>query len=451
MPVIASPLFVPAASPLVQIATAVYLWSPAWCILGVIILYWRYRRSQPGQRRQVRQALVGFACALIVFVALFALAWTGGPGLANAVLLRVLWVIGLAIMLGSLLVSPSFEGVFGIDRSARRSVVHHGLRWLIAIGFVATAATLGIVASHYLAVGAAILLAGAVLLLLQPGQRKLERFADRWAFGARLDGYEVLTRFGRMLETSPGPDDLLTRLADAIGQSLLLQWVRVRVDIAPPPSDRTLVAAAGLDADDLAAPELAVPLVHSGQVLGAIECGPRRDGPLLDEDRRLLAHLANQAAAAVRNLQLSPLAARLEVIKQQAAELTASRARIARAQDAERQRIQRDPHDGLQQDLVALTAKLALARERLRRGDQRGKQALDELQRDLGDVLVHLREFAHSIRVSIVNGELTIDSALGLGTRLRAEVPLPAEQASASARHNGAARPGRVRPRGGGA
>jgi len=54
-------------------------------------------------------------------------------------------------------------------------------------------------------------------------------------------------------------------------------------------------------------------------------------------------------------------------------------------------------------------------------------------------------------RVSIVNGALTIDSTLGLGTRLRAEVPLPAEQASASARHNGAARPGRGRSRGGGA
>src|SRR5258708_19104818 len=74
---IASPLLVPAASPLAQIATAVYLWSPAWCILGVIILYWRYRRSQPRQRRPGRQALVRFACALLVFVALFCLGWTG--------------------------------------------------------------------------------------------------------------------------------------------------------------------------------------------------------------------------------------------------------------------------------------------------------------------------------------------------------------------------------------
>jgi signal transduction histidine kinase len=56
----------------------------------------------------------------------------------------------------------------------------------------------------------------------------------------------------------------------------------------------------------------------------------------------------------------------LEVIRRQAGDLTASRARLSRVQDAERQRIQRDLHDGVQQDLVVSIAKLAMARERLR-------------------------------------------------------------------------------------
>ena len=90
------------------------------------------------------------------------------------------------------------------------------------------------------------------------------------------------------------------------------------------------------------------------------------------------------------------------MIRRQAAELAASRARVAQAQDAERQRIQRDLHDGFQQDLVVLTAKLALAREQLRRGDQRGDQALDELQRDLGTCSPHLREFAHAIHPPVL-------------------------------------------------
>ena len=45
----------------------------------------------------------------------------------------------------------------------------------------------------------------------------------------RLDGYTVITRFGAMLETSPGAADLLPRLADAIRQGLALEWVRVRL------------------------------------------------------------------------------------------------------------------------------------------------------------------------------------------------------------------------------
>ena len=276
--------------------------------------------------------------------------------------------------------------------------------------------------------GAAILLASTVVLVAQPSQRRLERFADRWAFGARLDGYEVLARFGAMLENAPGTEDMLTKLADAIRQSLQLQWSRVRLDIVAPSGGRELVGSAGIEASDLPPPELVVPLTHGGEAVGAIECGPRRDGPLLDEDRRLLAHLASQAAAAVHNLHLSAqLAARLGVIREQAAELAASRERIVRAQDAERQRIQRDLHDGFQQDLVVLTAKLALAREQLRRGDERGDQALDELQRDLGTALAHLREFAHSIHPPVLADQGLLEAIEAQASRLPLEVVIEAD------------------------
>ncbi len=87
--------------------------------------------------------------------------------------------------------------MLGIDRSARRSSVHRALRVLLAIGYVAVAATLGIVASSYLPDGVAVLLATGAALLFQPALRRLERIADRWAFGARLDGYDVLSRFRR--------------------------------------------------------------------------------------------------------------------------------------------------------------------------------------------------------------------------------------------------------------
>jgi signal transduction histidine kinase len=397
-PAIASPLFLPAARPVEPIAAALGYTFAAWTVLGVIMLYLRYRRSPSEDRRRIRWLLVGAAAAAVVFAAIVVLGLAPLPSLLQAAAIYVLWALAVAFILGSLVVALAQDEVLGIDRSSRRSLVYRALWLMIAVAYVAAAASLGLLASHYLPVGPAVLLAVGATLLFQPAQRRLERLADRWVFGDRLDGYEVLARFGSMLETSPGSADLLPRLAAAVRDGLGLQWARVRLDLAMAGDSTPTAGAAGIEPGEVAEPALVVPLIHAGSVLGRIECGPRRDGPLLDEDRRLLANLAGQAAAAARNLHLTvELSDRLAVIRRQTAELTASRARVAQTQDAERQRIQRDLHDGVQQDLVVLTAKLALARERLRRGDQRADEPLAELQRDMGDLLGHLRDFAHAI------------------------------------------------------
>jgi signal transduction histidine kinase len=179
-----------------------------------------------------------------------------------------------------------------------------------------------------------------------------------------------------------------------------------------------------------------IPVTYAGSVLGRIECGPRRDGPLLAEDRALLRHLAAQAATAVRNLHLAAeLSTRLEVIRRQAAQLTASRARIARAQDAERQRIQRDLHDGLQQDLVVMSTNLAISRERLRRGDPHAGDPLADLQRDLGTVLANLRDFAHAIHPPVLADQGLLEAIEARAARLPVEVVIEADPALRGVRY----------------
>jgi signal transduction histidine kinase len=76
------------------------------------------------------------------------------------------------------------------------------------------------------------------------------------------------------------------------------------------------------------------------------------------------------------------------------AELAAARARIAAAGAAERRRVERDLHDGAQQQLVALQIKVALARE-LAPADSEVAQRLADVGYGLEDVLGDLREFAH--------------------------------------------------------
>ena len=435
-PAIASPLFLPAARPLESVAAALQYTFAAWIVLGVIMLYLRYRRSTPEDRRRIRWLLLGMGGAVVVFAAVTAVSLSVDSGAFAVASVFVLWALAVILALGSLVVPLSQDGVFGIDRSARRSVVYRALWLLIAVVYVAAATTLGLLASRYLPIGAALLLAAGAALLFQPVQRRLERLADRWVFGDRLDGYEVLARFGSTLETSPGPADLLPRLAAAIRDGLGLQWARVRLDLAAVSESLPTAGAAGLEPGDVPEPALIVPLIHAGTVLGRIECGPRRDGPLLDEDRRLLANLAGQAAAAVRNLHLTAeLGDRLDLIRRQTAELTASRARLVQAQDAERQRIQRDLHDGVQQDLVVLTAKLALARERLRRGDPRADEPLAELQRDLGGLLGRLREFAHAIHPPVLADQGLLEAIEAQAARLPLEVVIEADPALRGVRY----------------
>jgi DNA-binding NarL/FixJ family response regulator len=79
----------------------------------------------------------------------------------------------------------------------------------------------------------------------------------------------------------------------------------------------------------------------------------------------------------VHNLHLAAeLSRRVEEVRAQAAELAASRDRVVAGQDAERRRIQRILHDGVQQEIVALSARAGLVRQQLLRGDPAAAEGL---------------------------------------------------------------------------
>jgi signal transduction histidine kinase len=108
----------------------------------------------------------------------------------------------------------------------------------------------------------------------------------------------------------------------------------------------------------------------------------------------------------------------------QLGELQASRARIVAAGDAERRRLERNLHDGVQQRLLALASDLSLLRlqaeragatdlvGRLREADGAADAALDEL-----------RELAHGIYPAVLS-ESGLRPAL---TTLARDAPLPVE------------------------
>ena len=195
---------------------------------------------------------------------------------------------------------------------------------------------------------------------------------------------------GKTLEDAYDCDQLAANLAEAIVDGLSLERARVALRNGDEDTSEP-VAAVGVCLHDRAVSDLVVPLTNKGETVGFVECGPKRRADLSAADEQPVATVANQGALAVRNARL---AAELE---QRLEELAASRSRIVAAQTAERRRIERYIHDGVQQEIVASIVKLRLARNQLARDPGEAADTLAELQDDTRRILESLRELSRGI------------------------------------------------------
>nr|BFE82680.1 hypothetical protein GCM10020093_052810 [Planobispora longispora] len=112
--------------------------------------------------------------------------------------------------------------------------------------------------------------------------------------------------------------------------------------------------------------------------LGHIACGPKLAGRFTAEDRRQLGALAVPVGLAIQSVALA--------------------ARLVDAEEAGRRRIERDIHDGVQQQLVALIAGLELARATGAR-----PETLTLLRDQARQTLTDLRELAAGIHPSVLS------------------------------------------------
>jgi signal transduction histidine kinase len=189
------------------------------------------------------------------------------------------------------------------------------------------------------------------------------------------------------LGETPTPGRLRDALAHALGDDELsvAYWS---------PADGAFVDTSG------AAVEL--PAEGSGRAVTVLERHGRpqaaiiHDAILLD-DPGLIASVVSALRLAVEN---DRLAAEVEA---QLDEVRASRARIVAAGDAERQRVERDLHDGAQQRLVSVALALRLAQARLGEGaDASVRTTLQQAADEAKAALAELRELARGIHPQIL-------------------------------------------------
>jgi signal transduction histidine kinase len=417
VPLVTSGVLVPALTPLSGVFLAVYDSYSFWTAVGVVLLALRFRHGPAAQRRQVRRLLIGVTASFGMAVPVLLLWWEISPdGAASSIVATVLAALALGMALLAMLTALFYAGVFGIDEPGRRALVHRIVRVSIAAVIGLAAASAGLLASRVAPVAVSIVAAVAAAVAGQAVRERLERVADRWVFGARLAGYASLNRFGSSLIQAPGSagsGTLLSDLAGEVRRGLGLTWARVSLELAGGPPR---VAADGTPSGE---PAATAPIEYHGAVLGRIDCGPRSDGALLAEDLRLLAYFAAQAAVGVHNLHLSAeLARRIEEVRAQAAELAASRDRVVAGQDAERRRIQGVLHDGVQQEIVALSARAGLVRQQLLRGDPAAADGLADMQHDLATTLRDVRELAYAIHPPVLSDRGLLEAIEAQSSRL---------------------------------
>ncbi|MGK5548467.1 sensor histidine kinase [Streptomyces sp. URMC 127] len=412
----------------------VFYYPEAWLPgLGGLLLVLRCLRAHAAGRRDIA-ALLPFAvpgAALLLARAASRLfrTWQGEQGILYFVgaLLGALPYVAVSLVI----VYAAFRHrLLGVDLVIRRTAVYGSLWIIINSWYLGMALTLGLTAGQYLPVGLSLLVAVVATALFQPLRARLNALAERRVFGKRLSRFELLVQFGTTLEHAYDLDRLAPRLATGLQEGLGLQWVRVRLggDGLPVSVGEAGARPAGAGGAPCA-PVGEFPLLYGEDVLGLIEYGPKTEGRCTPEDHDIGETLARSAALAVHNVRLAAeLCARVEEVQRQAAELDASRARIVHAQDTERRRIERRLHDGIQQELVALVAKLALARSCLRRGGDIDA-ALTGMQDDAYRVIDELRELAHGIHPPILTDQGLVAAVTSCARRMPIPVTVHSEEA----------------------
>jgi len=360
---------------------------------GVLIMCARYVAADAAGRARMRFLFVVVVVGLALYLAA-GVAITLSVPEDSGLVVTLLTLGGLtAVFLPVAIIYGILRHrLFDLDLVVRRSVAYGAASLLIAAAYAVIAATPGLMLGNRIPVTLAVVITIAAALAFQPLRRRLESAVSRRLFGDRVRQYQLLKNLGMTMEQTAELDEFLPRLARAVRGGIGASWVRVRLRDADGNWLDEPVGVAGEVSDESAG---GVDLIHAGEQVGRIDLGPKFGG-YAPADLELLTTVATQATTAVANVRLATQ------LKEGLDELSISRVRLIAAQDAERRRIERDLHDGIQQEVVALIAGLRLARNRLSR-DQLTADELTDLQDQAREMLRDLRELAHGIHPPVLS------------------------------------------------
>jgi signal transduction histidine kinase len=417
-----SPLQVPSLSFLGEAGENLLLALSLGPLLAGGFLVWTLFGASIDERRRMRWLALSLVAAIGVVAVMQLVRLLGliemGDGFLVTLPRAVAWAAVAAGMAVTIIQPELGDAATAVRRVAVTVSAVSILGAAAGIAWFAADATTAAVIPVAPAAAAVLTVAGLFL----PVRDRLERLADRWLFGEIGSDAELIDKFGAAAEHA-GRSDVLELLVSTARRALRLRWARASTADASP-----IVASAGIERGQSLAPAARVALIDNDEQLGLLECGPKRGGPLNAHDRQLLGALGREAALRLRTVsQADELEARLRQIERQAVEVAASRARIVEAQDAERRRLERDIHDGVQQELASLIGKLRLALNQIDKAPQDASVTIAGAQDDVRRTLADVRAIAQGIHPAILDDHGIVRAIDARAKRLPLEVSVEAE------------------------
>jgi signal transduction histidine kinase len=386
-------------------------------VLAPVTLVIRDRRAPFEERQQIKWfagAALVLAGLTVVAVAVSFTVYHNGDVVFNPVggTMLPLGLTGVAAAIG---IAVLRYHLYDIGVFLRRALVYAALVALIGAIYLVLVVSVGTsIDAPTTDRALPFVVAAVVALIFQPVRTRLQRLANRLAYGRRASPYEVLATFSRHVSELYADEELTVRMARILAEGTEADraeiWLRVGDELrlaASWPANRAREDRLPLEAGEppaIADAAAAVPVRYQGELLGTVAVVKRED--ITPTETRLVNDLAHEAGLALKNERLAAeLSQRLE-------ELTVSRQRLVAAQDTERRRIERNLHDGAQQDLIALKLKLAAAQGMAEQDPRQTRELLEGLVADVSDAVETLRELARGIYPAVL-ADLGLAAALG--------------------------------------
>jgi signal transduction histidine kinase len=370
-----------------QLCIAVGLVAAAAALVG------RLRRSSGVQRQQLRWISAAAGALAVTLAALV------GDNIARGGSVEGRWYLESLFYLAYLSV-PVATGMavlrhrlYDIDAILGRTAWLLVLAVFVTAGYVAAVVAIGtVVGTSTGAVLPSLAAYVVVALAFQPVRRRVDRIADRVAYGPRAGPYESLAALSRTLGARGLSDqEVLSLLARSAAVALGARSASATV-VVPGGAGLTACWPEDRPEGSIERTGVRVPVDRNGRSVGCLELALRPGHRLTRVQRRLLAGFAAQAGPPFETIGLmAALRDRADGLARQGAELAASRRRLVQAADLERARVAAAIRSSVSVHLEPFPAALTALTAGVGDGPVDAQEVLRGLQRSTSVALESLR------------------------------------------------------------